>query len=84
MAGIQTQVHLSPEFGYIITLPRQRWKQLACDLCVKHIDYHGQCSDSGEKNLCAIVEEINEPWIQIEPACLHLCDSRQDDGMGCR
>lgn len=28
------------------------------DLCAKPIDYHRQCSGLGEKDLCAVVEEI--------------------------
>lgn len=74
MAGIQTQVRLSPEFGCITSLLRQLWNQLASDLCVTHVGYHGQRSGLGEKDVCAVVEEINCAWTQIEPACLHLCD----------
>lgn len=59
MAWFQTQVHLSPEIGCITIPLRQLWKQLACDLCAKHVHCHGQCSGLGEKDLCATVEEIN-------------------------
>lgn len=51
MAGIQTQVHLSPESGCVTIMLRQLRKQMAHDLCAKHTSYHGQCSGLGEMDL---------------------------------
>lgn len=56
MAGIQTQVHLSPEFGCITPMLRQLRKQMANDLCEKHIGHHGQHSGIGERDLCVVKE----------------------------